>query len=190
MAYIRTSGGGGILTTAEAKTSTRIDASTEDTLVDEYVSAGTNWVERQWDLALIDTVIAESFDEIPESGILRLTCRPVGATTDVTSVKYYDEDNAQQTFSSANYVVTLEGDEALIQLTQDASWPTVYTRKGVWVVTYTAGFGATAASVPMDIKTAVRMCVWDLYEMRGSSPKSRTIDTIEALLNPYIKRRA
>lgn len=178
------------LTVQEAKLWTRIDATEEDTLISELISSARQWIERQWDVALVDQTVKEYWDEVPSTEILKLTVRPVGLAADVTAIEYYDEDNALQTWATSNYTVTTDGNEACVTLTEDASWPTMYVRSGALIVTYTAGFGATAASVPAAIKTCIRMAVWDFYENRGRTPASKTIDRMEALLNPYIYRRA
>lgn len=174
----------------EVRLSARIDQYEEDALLAEWIQTARQWIEQSWDLALIDQTIEETFDKIPKSGFLRLTVRPVAATTDVTSVKYYDEDNVLQTMSAADYVVSLDGHHCLIGLGEDASWPSTYARRGAFVVTYTAGFGASASDVPRYIKSAIRMKVTDLYEQRISQSMPKGIDSFEALLSPLILRRA
>lgn len=66
----------------------------------------------------------------------------------VTSITYYDEDNASQTLSAGNYHVQLSTDGfGRIVWATDADLPDVYERPDAISVTFTTGY-ANAAAVP------------------------------------------
>jgi len=87
----------------------------------------------------------------------------------VTSLKYYDADNQEQTVSSSFYQ-KLESDSAsLLRMTDDFSEPTLYDdRLDAIQITFVAGFGAGAADVPPAVKVAIKMIVSHWYANRES----------------------
>lgn len=68
----------------------------------------------------------------------------------------------------------------------DVTWPTTQDRINAVTVVYTAGYGASAASVPKTIKHWIKLAVSDLYDNRGLSA-DRTVpqDFARSLIDPY-----
>lgn len=150
------------LTTAEAKTHLRVDASSEDTLIDAYVAAARAFYEDAAWRALITQTWALRLEQWPEGDSLVLPKPPLQS---VTSVVYTDSDGASHTMSSSDYVVYPQ-DPGRIWLAYGASWPTATLRPGPSIViTFVAGYG-DADDVPEIDKQAIRLLVGHFYENR------------------------
>lgn len=105
----------------------------------------------------------------------------------VTSVTYYDADNASQTFSSGSYTVIVGDPVGRIALNYAEVWPVTRPRQDAVTVTYVSG--TAASSVPDGVKHAMRLLIGHWYEHReqvtlGMIPSSLPMG-VEALLNPY-----
>lgn len=83
----------------------------------------------------------------------------------VTSVKYYDEDDAEHTWASTNYRLDTYSEPGRILLASGGSWPSGLRAQQGFLVEFVAGYG-DASAVPEDIKTAILMMVAHWYENR------------------------
>ena len=144
------------LTTDEAKAQIRSVQSLEDTLVDAYVKAarqaaedylGRGLITQTWTLALSDFV-----NVIP---------LPMAAPlASVTSVKYYDVNDTQQTLSNTVYEVDTKARPGRIALKVGQTWPALNSLRRVnrieiaYVVGYTSG-----SAMPPAILQGIRMYV-------------------------------
>jgi len=102
-------------------------------------------------------VVFESWDE------MTFTTIPKGQLQSVTSIKYNDEDGAEQTVSSDDYLVGGIGtDEGMIIIPSDSdfTFPTLYDKDPI-ILTFVCGY--TAATVPETIKTAVKLLVEETF---------------------------
>ena len=73
----------------------------------------------------------------------------------ITHVKYYDRDDALQTFAAADYYANLTSTPPEIRLKEARQWPnTSLYRPNKVEITMVAGYG-TAASVPQAAKLAI-----------------------------------
>ena len=174
------------LTTVEAKAHLRLEIDTDDAPVQILISAARRFVEHATGRSLITQTWTLYDDCWPECEPIRLPRGPVIA---VSSVKYYDSDNVLQTMASTDYLVDVTCDPARVALLPTAVWPTAYPRINAIQVAYTAGYGATAASVPEDLKHALKLLVGHWYENRegvitGTISKALEF-SIDALLDGY-----
>jgi uncharacterized phiE125 gp8 family phage protein len=114
----------------------------------------------------------------------------------VETVQYFDADNVLQTVAAADWYVT---DDLVPQLRLVSNWssPTLYNRPDAVRVDYVAGYEPIgsppttqwdyAENVPEDLKSAMKLIVGDMYEVReGSIIGSRDVNpAVEALLSAY-----
>lgn len=114
-------------------------------------------IEATWRLAM------------PGFCFLRSMALPMPYLRSVEHVKYYDADGALQTLSSADYLVVTDGEPGAVVLKDGSSWPATYSRPDAVVVTYKAGYGTTAASVPMPVRHWMKTALTDLYNVRALS---------------------
>lgn len=109
---------------------------------------------------------------------------------DVTSIKYLDGNNTEQTLSPSEYIVS---DSAPGQIIPVNSWPETLRAADAIRVVFSSGYNAEGESpilseaLPDTIKTAILMQVADLYENREAQvEKPLSINpTLERLLAPY-----
>lgn len=109
----------------------------------------------------------------------------------VTSISTFADDNTETTFASSNYIVDAESDPGRILLNRGSVWPDNLREYHAVKVVFVAGYGTTKASVPEDIRTAVKMVCAQLYEHRGDEEdKTPTIPkAAKFLLKPYVVHR-
>jgi uncharacterized phiE125 gp8 family phage protein len=93
---------------------------------------------------------------------------PLGNLVSITSVTYYDGNNAQQTLSTDVYTAIDDAIGPYLTLKPNQLFPTTYERADAVRVTWAAGYGA-AAAVPEAIKTCVIMMVQRLYDVHDAS---------------------
>lgn len=194
---------------ADAKAYLRVDHNEDDSLITSLIKVATSaaekytrraFVTQTWDLWLDQfpskTKLGESgwwdgVREAPISSILesvRLIEIPKPPLQSVTFLKTYDVSDTEEEFSSSRYFVDEQSDPGRLSLKFGEIWPAVILRpvNGVQV-RFVAGYG-DAASVPEQIKTAIKMILVSLYENRGCSPDELP-PTACALLDPYIVMR-
>lgn len=154
-----------LLTVADARRHLRIDALDDDATLAALVDAATSHLDgpngilgraigqQTWELRLT---------EFP-SGDIEL---PFGPAVSVTSIKYDDEDDVEQTVAAEDYTLDTDCIDAPVITPVDA-WPTSSAVR----VRFVAGY----AAVPAAVMQAARLLVGGWYEFRegivaGSAP--------------------
>ena len=174
-----------ILSTAEAKTHLRITGADEDTHVAALVKAARMAVEEWTSRATTNQTWVMTLDSFPGEDEIRLPRPPLSS---VTSVGYVDGAGDSQTFSSANYSVVTRETPGSIRLAYGVSWPATRYQPNAVTITYVAGYGAAASTVPAPLVHAARLVLGDLYGLReaGITGTIHTANpTVDALLDPY-----
>ena len=168
------------ISTAEAKTQLRIDGSSEDTLIGNYITAARGMLEKQMRRAFITQTIALKLDAFPFADNLNKRRRsleqgfggngtillPRSPAIAITSVQYVDTDGATQTLSGSKYTLDTTSEPARLYPAYDEDWPDTRDIPTAVTVTYTAGFGGSASDVPEEIRLAIRLLVGVYYEQR------------------------
>lgn len=95
----------------------------------------------------------------------------LGKVTEIDSVKYFDQDDEQQTLATSDYGTDITGIPALVWLKEGESWPHLneYRPRPV-AVEYTAGW--TADEVPPDVKLGIFLLASHYYRHRGDEDVS------------------
>jgi uncharacterized phiE125 gp8 family phage protein len=173
------------LTVAEAKAHLRIGHAEEDAMVASLITTSRLHVEAALGLALIDQDWSYTLDSWPDGHVLLLPLRPVRA---VTGVRVTTSDGSIDTLPADRYL--LDGAALPPRLhAMGGAWPRPGRRALGIEVAFTAGFGATAASVPPPVRQALLMLVAHWYEHRepvlAEGAPARVPDTVSALLLPY-----
>lgn len=142
------------VTTAEVKSSLRIDHSVQDTMLASMIKAATRQAEKDLDRSIINRTLELKFDYWPTCGEIHLPKPPFQS---VSSVAYIDTNGDSQTLvEDTDYEVKLSGDSGRVVVAPGKSWPSVKSdKKEVITVTLVAGYGALADNVPDDIKQAI-----------------------------------
>jgi uncharacterized phiE125 gp8 family phage protein len=171
------------VTLAECKDHLELAASdtTHETKLQRFLEAARERVESDTNYAMISQTYTLSLDEFPKTDI-EIPIRPLSS---VSSITYYDEDNAQQTLSTDVYAVDLS--RRIVHLKYDKEWPeTVETRNAV-TVTFHAGYGS-ASAVPRLFKQLILLQVALSFEDRGDLTKRTHWETAYERLLPPVKR--
>lgn len=133
-----------------------VDDSTEETGLDELVTAVRTYLERRYDKAIVTQTITEYFHSWDD--VIDLSVSPA---VSITSIKYYDSDDNLQPLASSNYHLVANRIEGYVCFDESMSYPQLHQKPNCIEVEYVCGFAV--ASIPANIKQHIRMCVARLY---------------------------
>lgn len=152
------------ITTQEAKTHLNIKSSTHDTYIDSLRVTARKQIERYLNRALI----TQSWKVYYDCWHYQLLI-PFGSLSEVTTVKYYNIGGTLTTLTEADYYwVVTTTDPGRIVRKYDATYPELqYGRPDAIEIAFTAGYGATSAAIPDEIKHAMKLLIGDMFEHRG-----------------------
>jgi len=136
-----------------------IDTTDSDDVLTAYILAATSFVEESTRRRFLDTTETRTQSKFINEQRMRYS--PLSS---ITSITYYDTDDAQQTLSTDVYGV-VTGDAGHIYLKNNQSWPSLYNRPDAVTITFVAGYGA-ASAVPPWAAQAIKMLVGHWYENR------------------------
>lgn len=177
---------------ATLKLHCRVTGSTEDTELQAYLDAAIAKLDGhagELGRCLISQTWRQDYDYWTPA--LRL---PFPDVSSVTSIAYLDTDAASQTVSSSLYDLTEDDQSSRIVFREAFTGPTLTTDRPAAVkVTFVAGYGATAATVPAPIRQAILMLGAHYYANReaglvGVSGSEMPL-AVEALIAPYRRPR-
>lgn len=149
-----------VITLVQAKAHLRVDFADDDDLITELVEVATAFIEgpNGIGIALMPQTWRLSLDWFPYPEIVI----PLGPVTAISSIAYTDSAGAPQ--SIATWRVDLDSNPCRIWPARDTSWPLIMWEPGAIKVTFVCGY----ATVPSDLKAAVKLIVGHLYEHRES----------------------
>jgi uncharacterized phiE125 gp8 family phage protein len=150
---------------AEAKAHCRVYYNDDDSYLTTLIAAAVGLVDAQGMLGrcMINQTWAEYFPNAP--GEVRLSMTPFAS---LTSVKFLDDAGVYQTATLANFETYRSGEFVYLRPKEGSEWPEADIRKDAYEITYVAGFGATATSVPAGLRHAIKMIVGYWYANRAS----------------------
>ena len=149
------------VTLEEAKRQCRVTHDAEDSLIEGYITTARQVAERYTNRAFITTTFAYRRDSFPVE--FRLPRAPLAS---VTTIEYVDTAGDTQELSSEVYSLDKYQEPGRISEAHGQQWPTARGINNAVIVTYVAGYGATAATVPQGFKDAIMILVNHLYENR------------------------
>jgi uncharacterized phiE125 gp8 family phage protein len=151
---------------AEARAHLRIEtfgspaAHPDDDQIELMITSAREWCEQYTGRAFAEQTIDVAYDDFPENEI----AIPLSPCTSITSVKYADTSNVEQTVSSSLYGLDDFSKPNFVVLTPDAVWPT--TNGGANNVKIRAVVGDAPEDTPFPVKSAILLIVGNLYENR------------------------
>ena len=189
------------VTLAEAKLWLRVDQSDEDALISDLITTARISVEEEINRQLITATWRLAMDWF---GFNWTAANRAGTNLDlfglsnypielprpplqsVTSVTYYDTAGVLQTLPVTAYQVTTVPLIAQILPTPWTFWPLPQLgRAGAVQVTYVAGYGGSAGSVPTPIKQAIKWRVLLDYGRDPDLDPANVQKAISDLISPY-----
>ena len=147
---------------AEAKTYCKVDVEDDDDLLDAWIVEAREQCEAVLDQALITQTVKVYLDEFPAWELYV----PRSPLQSVTSIVYVATDGTSTTLSSSLYRVDAKSRPGRITPAYGEVWPTVRDQTNAITITYVAGYGAAASSVPAAIKQAMRLSIGTWYRHR------------------------
>ncbi len=165
---------------AEAKKQLELASAdtTHDSAIDDYIIAAREQVEHDIGYAMITQTYTLSLTTFPKkNGPIRIPIRPIQS---VASVTYYDTSNAQQTLATTVY--GLDAARRLLFVKYDQEWPSITEQHNGIVVTLTAGYGGTAATVPRLLRQAMLLQIAKWFQHRGDESHMPAHDTAYKML--------
>lgn len=166
------------LTRAEAKLHCRVDQdmTDEDSFFEDAIKEARQYCEQVSGRSFITRTLRLPLDTFPGWRILL----PRGPVQSVTSVIYRDVNGTLTTMDAADYLFDSDIQPAYLQPKPYSFWPwTEYWRAGSVKITYVAGYGAAATSVPGPVKRAMKMLVGHWYDHRESIIKGMVSKEVE-----------
>lgn len=187
MDLIRSTAPAALLELATVKNHLRVEHTDDDTLITSLIAVAEQELDGR-DGYLKRAIATQTwdwqFENFPSCAEIILPFPPLQS---VTHVKYYDADNVQQTFSSANYAVYANTYRGYLRLAIDAAWPAVYDRDDAVSIRFVCGYGSPAA-VPAPIKQAAMLLVGQMYTERGDSDGKTPMTGGQMLANSAARR--
>lgn len=162
------------VTLAEVKAALRISTSDDDTMLDLWIAAATDYVDGPNGLlgkAIVQQTWTQS-QRLPGTVTLDLKLLPVISISEIT---YFDADNVSQSLTVSDFDLVKSEDWAYLKPKSGVSWPTTYDRDDALTVKAVIGFGDQAAA-PAAIKAAVMMLVGAWYQ----NPEATTVGTLSS----------
>lgn len=135
----------------------------EDSLLDIYIAAARQWAESVTRRAIITQTWTMTIDKFPAAGDIEI---PKLELQSVTHVKYFDEDNVEQTWSDSLYQVDTSSNPGRIIPIDGEVYPSVYSRLNAVEIEFTAGYGLDGTTIPQNMKIAMLMLMGHLYQNR------------------------
>lgn len=143
------------LSLAEAQRFLRLPIAAEDPETEQLLAAARDAVEGRLERALLEQTWECRLDGFWGSADLEL---PMPNLLTVESIEYLaDTSDTWTTVDDDLYEVDVVSVPGRVRLRADQAWPTPYARPGCVRVTWTAGYGTTAAAVPPKLVQAVRL---------------------------------
>jgi uncharacterized phiE125 gp8 family phage protein len=166
-------------------------APSSNTTQDPYLSALIVVARRQAESITKRRFITQQWKQTldwwPIGITFRLLLPPI---QNVSAVQYYDQNSTLQTLDPASYEVSYTQQQARVSLLNGYWWPTLRIMKlDPVVITFTTGYGDTAASVPQGIKQAMLLMIAHWYNQREDvligTQASVVPKAADMLLAPY-----
>ena len=107
----------------------------------------------------------------------------------VATLKYVDGNGTQQPLAASKYQTDFKSEPARIKPAFGEVWPDIrFGDFNVIEVTYTAGYGATSADTPQQLKDACFLLIKDWYDLPGATTDRKRIEVpfgVYALLDAH-----
>ena len=166
----------------EAREHLRITHTSEDPLVEAYITAARLYVEAYTKRQLVTATWLLKLDRFPPREIVV----PLPPLASVTSVTYIDENGDTQTWDSSLRQHDTNSEPGRIKPIESESFPsTQLDTYNAVTVTFVAGYG-DASAVPERFKHAIKLMTANWFEFREPVIDGRVMKaptSVDALLN-------
>lgn len=158
------------VTAAELALILKVSAGDEGELLTALLTAARVWAEAWTGRFFMTRTATLWLDFFPPQNQIEINACPVSA---ISGVSTFDEDDTETAMSaSTDYRTDLVGEPARVVLRLGVNSPSGMRNVNAVKVAFTAGY-ADAASVPENIKTAIRLIAAEVYLGRGAQVDAR-----------------
>jgi len=152
------------VTLQEAKDHLRVDLTIDDTLITTIINIATEYAEKRLGRALITQTWDLYMDTFPNSETIPI---PLSPLISITSVKYQDANNVEQTWAASNYDVDIISEPARVQQSDGGDgYPDTFNIVNAVVIRFVAGYGTASTDVPETIRGGIKLLISWFYENR------------------------
>jgi uncharacterized phiE125 gp8 family phage protein len=170
------------LTLAEAKAHLRLTINDDDAYVSTLMIAARRAVESRYGINIMQQSWALFSDAWPADGIFYLPLWPVISVESLTS---FADDDTPVVIDPAHYYLDQATRPPRVALRSGRIFAPPGRKINGLKLSFTTGFGATAAQVPQEIKQALLAIVADWYQHRGDDTGGTIPATALELLRSY-----
>ncbi|MGE8143050.1 head-tail connector protein [Novosphingobium sp. NPDC080210] len=168
------------VTLDEVKAQCRVDGTADDTALNGYIAAATDYVEQYTGRAIMAQTWKLTLDAFSDSILL-----PKGPVQSISAVQYFNAEGVETTLLPEFYTLDAS-DPAWIVRNSGSAWPETLDAINAVSITYVAGYSQTPAA----IKQAILLLVGDWFRSRentalGSNQPSEMPHAVTALLANY-----
>lgn len=165
----------------QVKKHLRFGPTTEDTLLDGWISAARQYFEEQTGRQLMRSTWELWLDAYPD-GRLELPKPPLLA---VESVSYVAADGSLVAQASDTYTVMApsgpQASPGWVQLGYGGSWPRIQPVLGAVRVRFQAGYGSAPGDVPELVRTLLYLLVGHFHKYRSETVETRFGSALSSL---------
>lgn len=161
------------------------DLKFDDAHITGLIKTAGDYVERTYGLALLTQTVTQYHQKFPCASNSPLLLR-IAPLISVTSITYVDSAGDTQTWNPSEYTSGGYNGRHFITPKTGYSWPSDVDTDlpNAITVTYQAGFGAKASTIPETITQAMLLMITDWYDNRADPV--RTMPTAsERLMQPF-----
>jgi uncharacterized phiE125 gp8 family phage protein len=142
------------LTIDEVKDHLRVESSDYDNEIKSLIKEARQYVERITGRSLITQTWDYKLDKFSES--IKIPYPPLQS---VTSVKYQDSGNVEQTLSSAYYDVDTTSEPGRVTESYNYEYPETYDEPNAVTIRFVSGYGSARTDIPERFKRAMKLYV-------------------------------
>lgn len=151
---------------AEAKAHLRVDGNDEDALISQLITVARQALDGRDGLlgrALVQQTWKLTHDRFPRAIEI-----PLPPLISIDGITYLDADAVTQTIDLETVTVEGIGDAApaILRPVSGTAWPETYDHPEAVALTFKAGYGTAAATVPAPIRQALLLDVAHMFENR------------------------
>jgi uncharacterized phiE125 gp8 family phage protein len=151
------------VTTAEAKLQCRVDSSDFDDIIDANIATATALAQTYTGRAIMDQTWELVLDDFSDAILI-----PRGPVQSITSVKYFDTEEVEQTLAADQYALDNVSDPAWLVRPEDVTYPTVAEGVNNVIIRFVAGYDAEADDLAL-FRGAIFVTVKHLLDNPGSA---------------------
>ena len=174
---------------ADFKAHLRVSGEAEDTALTRFLDTAARALEDDARRLLLTGTVKEYFDVWPWDyvGVVHPSRAPVAS---VTSIKYFDTSDVEQTWDAANYVADVKSEPARIVVAQLAtlSSPNVDQRPNAVTIEYQCGYGAAVADLAPEVINAIFVKAAYLYARGRELGTAADAEAVERCWQNEIRR--